>query len=59
MKGTAPVAGTVTYAGVTGTFSPARNLETHTIYTATITVGARDLAGTALASKLHMELHHG
>src|SRR3989454_344915 len=44
------VAGTVSYTGVTATFTPAGNLAPNTAYTATITTGAEDLAGNALAS---------
>jgi len=48
-QGITPVAGAVTYAGVTATFTPAANLAVSTVYTATITTGAKDLAGNALA----------
>jgi hypothetical protein len=48
--GTTPVSGTVTYAGLVATFTPAANLAANTVYTATITTGATDLAGNALAS---------
>jgi hypothetical protein len=49
-QGTTAVAGTVSYAGVTGTFTPAGNLAPLTGYTATVTTGAEDLAGNALLS---------
>src|SRR6185503_6693229 len=49
-RGTTPVVGTVTFAGVTATFDPLNALAPSTTYTATITTGARDLAGNALAS---------
>ncbi|MDB5246640.1 MAG: hypothetical protein JWQ40_1034 [Segetibacter sp.] len=49
-QGTTAVAGTVTYLGTTATFSPQANLLPNTTYTGTITTGARDLAGNALAS---------
>ena len=49
-QGTTVVTGTVTYAGVTATFNPLNNLAPSTTYTATITTGARDLAGNALAA---------
>src|SRR5438309_4496240 len=49
-QGTTAVAGAVSYAGVTATFTPAGNLAPLTAYTATITTGARDLAGNALAA---------
>jgi uncharacterized protein (TIGR03437 family) len=45
-----PVAGTVTYTGTTATFAPLSTLQTSTGYTATITTGAEDLAGNALAA---------
>jgi hypothetical protein len=40
----------VTYTGTTATFNPDANLTASTTYTATITTGAKDLAGNALAS---------
>ena len=46
-QGITPVLGTVTYAGTTATFSPSANLASNTLYTATITTGAKDLAGNA------------
>jgi ketosteroid isomerase-like protein len=48
--GATSVAGTVTYAGNTAVFSPTTVLSTSTLYTATITTGARDPAGTPLAA---------
>jgi hypothetical protein len=48
--GSTPVLGTVTYVGTTATFTPNSNLAPNSIFTATITTGARDLAGNALAS---------
>ena len=48
--GATPVAGTVTYAGSTATFAPATVLPAGATVTATITVGARDLAGVPLAA---------
>jgi tetrahydromethanopterin S-methyltransferase subunit B len=49
-QGTTAVAGTVSYAGVTATFTPASTLAPLTPFTATVTTGARDLAGNALAT---------
>jgi hypothetical protein len=43
------VVGVVTYSGETATFTPSANLANSTLYTATVTVGATDLAGNALA----------
>jgi hypothetical protein len=50
--GTTAVSGLVAYAAVgnTLTFTPAANLAPSTLFTATITTGATDLAGNALAS---------
>ena len=46
----ASVSGTVTYTGTAATFTPAANLEFNKIYTVTITTGAKDITGNALAS---------
>jgi hypothetical protein len=48
-QGTTPVLGTVTHVGLIATFTPKSNLSAGTKYTATITTGAKDLAGNALA----------
>jgi hypothetical protein len=48
--GGASVAGTVSYADGVATFTPSASLAYGTQYTATITNGATDLAGTPLAS---------
>ena len=51
VKGGASVSGVVTYvaAGSIATFTPDASLQPDTVYTATITTGANDLNGTALA----------
>jgi hypothetical protein len=51
-SGSIPVAGSVAYdAGTkTATFTPTLALATNTVYTATITTGAKDAAGNALAA---------
>ena len=49
-QGSTTISGTVTYIGSTVTFTPASNLVSNKIYTATITTGAKDMAGNALAS---------
>src|SRR5450759_2978103 len=49
-QGSTAVPGAVTYAGTTATFTPAANLAINTTYTATITTGAKNTAGDALAS---------
>ena len=50
VQGDKSIAGAVTYAGSTATFDPDANLEGNTVYTATITIGAQDLALNPLAS---------
>jgi len=47
-KGTTAVSGTVSYTGTTATFVPSGNLTANSAHTATITTGAKDLAGNAL-----------
>lgn len=48
MRGATAVPGTVTYVASTATFAPTNPLAPNTTYTATITTGARDLAGEPL-----------
>jgi hypothetical protein len=48
--GTTAVAGTVGCAGALATFTPSNGLAVNTIYTATITTGAKSLAGTPLSA---------
>jgi hypothetical protein len=50
--GTMPVTGLVTYdaSNYAATFAPSSNLALNTLYTATITTGAQDMSGNALAS---------
>src|SRR5437660_8169198 len=50
--GTTTVAGTFAYSSMTATLNPVTNLAPNSVYTATITTGARDLAGNALAANL-------
>lgn len=49
-QGTTAVTGTVAYSGTKATFTSASKLAVSTVYTATITTGAKDLAGNALAA---------
>jgi len=49
-QGSSTVSGTVTYSGSTATFTPTSNLATGASFTATISTGAKDLAGNALAA---------
>jgi len=48
-QGTTAVSGLVSYAGLTATFDPASDLAASTAHTATITTGAKDASGRALA----------
>jgi hypothetical protein len=48
--GTTAVTGTVSCTGAVVTFTPSADLAVNTVYTATITTGAQDLATTPLAS---------
>jgi hypothetical protein len=49
-QGSTTVTGTVGYSGTTATFTPTAALSASTVYTATITTGATDLAGNALTA---------
>ena len=49
-QGATIVDGTVTYIGTTAVFTPENDLTASTVYTATITTGAKDIAGNALAT---------
>src|SRR5207249_4497548 len=51
-QGTTPVAGTVSYSGVTATFTPAANLAPPPTSPATISTGTKDLAGNPLTTDL-------
>ena len=49
-KGNTNIAGTVTYSGNTAKFVPSVILDAATLYTVTMTTGAKNLAGKALAN---------
>ena len=49
-QGTTPVTGVVTFAGNTARFTPSSPLTPSTLYTATITTGAKSAVGTPLAA---------
>jgi hypothetical protein len=49
-QGSTKIAGTVTYSGTTAVFTPTVLLTAATTYTATITTGAKNLAGKSLAN---------
>jgi hypothetical protein len=50
LQGTTAVAGNVSFTGSKATFTSTSKLENSKIYTGTITTGAKDLAGNALAA---------
>jgi hypothetical protein len=50
MQGTNEVSGVVDYSGLIATFNPTNTLTAETVYTATITIEVKDLAGNALAT---------
>ena len=49
-QGSTAITGVVTYSGNTALFSPAINLLPNTMYTGTITTGAKDPAGNSIAN---------
>lgn len=49
-QGTTTIAGAVSYSGTTATFNPTSDLLEGTLYTATISTGAKNVAGVALAN---------
>jgi hypothetical protein len=49
-QGSTSISGAVSYNGTSATFTPTYDLAQGTIYSGTITTGAKDLAGNALAS---------
>jgi hypothetical protein len=49
-QGSTIVPGVVTYTGTTATFTPSSVLAGNTVYTGTVTSGAKDAAGNALAA---------
>ena len=49
-QGTVSIAGAITYTGSTASFTPTNPLIAGTLYTATITTGAKNTVGTALAN---------
>lgn len=49
-QGATVVPGAVTYSGLTASFNPTSNLVVNTIYTASITTGARDAAGNSIST---------
>ena len=49
-QGTVSVPGAVSYVGLKATFTPTASLDYNKVYTGTVTVGAKDVAGNALAT---------
>jgi hypothetical protein len=52
----APVAGKVSYSGVTATFTPSVQLGSNATYTATITTGAQDTSGNGVVDDVSWSL---
>lgn len=50
MNGTVAVNGAVTYNGLTATFTPSSDLDSNTLYSATVTTDAENMTGTGLAN---------
>lgn len=49
-QGTTAVAGAVSYSGTSATFTPAGNMQSNSIFTCTITTGAKSIGGLALGA---------
>lgn len=49
-QGTTSIAGTVSYIGTTAYFTPATPLTANTVYTGTVTTGAKNVQGTSLTN---------
>lgn len=49
-KGTTPIAGVISYSGLTASFLPTASLLPNTTYTATVMAGVKDVAGNAMIS---------
>lgn len=57
--GSTEIDGAVDYSGLAATFNPAKVLSAETVYTATITTEAKDLAGNALAANMEWSFTTG
>jgi len=49
-QGTTVITGVVSYVGLTASFTPSSPLTDNTIYTATVTIGAKNISGISLAN---------
>ncbi|MEX0996477.1 MAG: Ig-like domain-containing protein [Flavobacteriaceae bacterium] len=58
-QGTNTISGVVSYTGVTARFTPEANLNSNTVYTATVTTGAENPAGIPLAGNYVWEFTTG
>lgn len=50
MQGATTIPGAISYSGITASYDPTSNLSSGTTYTATIKIGAEDLAGNSIVS---------
>lgn len=51
-KGTTSIPGAVTYSAMVASFDPTNTMDASSVYTATITTGAKDVAGNAIATNV-------
>lgn len=58
-QGTNTITGEITYTGITASFTPSGNLSPNTVYTATVTSGAENVAGISLAGDYIWEFTTG
>ncbi|MEP7197082.1 MAG: Ig-like domain-containing protein [Saprospiraceae bacterium] len=49
-QGSNIIAGTISYSGLTASFTPSSNFNSNTLYTATLTTAVKNLAGVSLSS---------
>ncbi len=58
-EGSTEIVGTVTYSGKTASFTPQNMLNAETLYTATVTTGAKTLAGKSSAADINWSFTTG
>jgi hypothetical protein len=51
-KGSTVIVGEVTYSGMVASFNPTNTFDASAVYTATLTTGAKDVAGNAIAANI-------
>jgi len=58
-QGSTSIAGAVSYSGTAATFTPASNLPSNSVFTGTITTGAKNMDGLALAANFNFSFTTG